>query len=379
MEDETENEKFQADSEMEDIEGSLEECELEESFLEEEEEIYKKLTKDEEIIARRYATKWMKAINDSKRKFFENIDPEIVQQLIFPDCLAIFTKEESVGEFVIVMGRINRENERCILIHVNNSAVIDDVKYATDITTICTTNLETLQQVYRRTEESEENIFDQRIVLLRDEKNYTVKKIIFNGQIHEKITRIIPREELPGFISEGASFLLHRYILKTKMKGPFCLNGIDTNLGKCTVTFVPLEEMGQTIQRHLVYIVGVKQKTTNFKKEEETWTTYYNHLDFHMTQRKQSDSPVEMVLVRLPIGLGRAPPNFLADWESNPQLWSYFNERKAAIVADYMEYLHRNPEVKALLSDFLLFLLHKKPSDICDAAAHFFNDYLKDY
>ncbi|XP_023237278.1 ciliogenesis-associated TTC17-interacting protein-like isoform X2 [Centruroides sculpturatus] len=368
MEDETENEKFQADSEMEDIEGSLEECELEESFLEEEEEIYKKLTKDEEIIARRYATKWMKAINDSKRKFFENID-----------CLAIFTKEESVGEFVIVMGRINRENERCILIHVNNSAVIDDVKYATDITTICTTNLETLQQVYRRTEESEENIFDQRIVLLRDEKNYTVKKIIFNGQIHEKITRIIPREELPGFISEGASFLLHRYILKTKMKGPFCLNGIDTNLGKCTVTFVPLEEMGQTIQRHLVYIVGVKQKTTNFKKEEETWTTYYNHLDFHMTQRKQSDSPVEMVLVRLPIGLGRAPPNFLADWESNPQLWSYFNERKAAIVADYMEYLHRNPEVKALLSDFLLFLLHKKPSDICDAAAHFFNDYLKDY
>lgn len=54
------------------------------------------------------------------------------------------------------------------------------------------------------------------------------------------------------------------------------------------------------------------------------------------------------------------------------QLYSKFLDRKEELKADHAVYMKDHPEVKALLADFLQFLLLRKPDDVIEFASEFF-------
>ncbi|KAK1879085.1 Ciliogenesis-associated TTC17-interacting protein [Dissostichus eleginoides] len=54
------------------------------------------------------------------------------------------------------------------------------------------------------------------------------------------------------------------------------------------------------------------------------------------------------------------------------QMCSKFLDRKEELKADHASYLRQHPEIRALISDFLQFLLLRKPDDIFQFARDYF-------
>ncbi|KAG8547953.1 hypothetical protein GDO81_027060 [Engystomops pustulosus] len=112
-----------------------------------------------------------------------------------------------------------------------------------------------------------------------------------------------------------------------------------------------------------------------------TWQCYFLP-DGHLTSRVQVGSPVTMKITQMPIlsepeeedpkpVFEKKPLN----WEEDAQLYSQFLERKEELLSDHETYLRRHPELKALLGDFMQFLLLRKPEDVVTFAAEFFGSF----
>jgi hypothetical protein len=65
-------------------------------------------------------------------------------------------------------------------------------------------------------------------------------------------------------------------------------------------------------------------------------------------------------------------------WEDHIEMLSHFLDRKDELKEDHVNYMKRHPELKAILGDFLQFLLMRKPSDVIEFAADFFSSYSAD-
>ncbi|GCB83719.1 hypothetical protein scyTo_0024178, partial [Scyliorhinus torazame] len=64
-------------------------------------------------------------------------------------------------------------------------------------------------------------------------------------------------------------------------------------------------------------------------------------------------------------------------WEDDMQLYFKFIDRTEALKADYNSYLRHHPELRALMADFLKFLLLRKPQDVVTFAAEYFAPFSK--
>lgn len=59
-------------------------------------------------------------------------------------------------------------------------------------------------------------------------------------------------------------------------------------------------------------------------------------------------------------------------WEEDMELYSRFLDRKEQLRLGHAGYLRQHPDARALVSDFLLFLLVRQPQDAVTFAAEFF-------
>ncbi|XP_016304785.1 ciliogenesis-associated TTC17-interacting protein-like [Sinocyclocheilus anshuiensis] len=63
-------------------------------------------------------------------------------------------------------------------------------------------------------------------------------------------------------------------------------------------------------------------------------------------------------------------------WEEDMELYSKIFDRKEELKADYSSYIRQHPVLKALLGDFLQFLLLRKPQDVFSFAHDFFAPFV---
>ncbi|XP_019715237.1 ciliogenesis-associated TTC17-interacting protein-like [Hippocampus comes] len=92
----------------------------------------------------------------------------------------------------------------------------------------------------------------------------------------------------------------------------------------------------------------------------------------HLASRLQVGSPVTMRLLQLPSQKEEAYDKIPLVWEEDIQMRSKFLDRKEELKADHASYLRAHPEIRALISDFLQFLLLKKPNDVFQFAREYF-------
>ncbi|XP_014662124.1 PREDICTED: ciliogenesis-associated TTC17-interacting protein-like [Priapulus caudatus] len=67
------------------------------------------------------------------------------------------------------------------------------------------------------------------------------------------------------------------------------------------------------------------------------------------------------------------------EWESDLQMKSNFLDKKEQLKADHGVYMRRHPELKAILADFLQFLLLRKPRDVFAFAADYYASFCHKY
>uniref|UniRef100_A0A672LZA4 Ciliogenesis-associated TTC17-interacting protein n=1 Tax=Sinocyclocheilus grahami TaxID=75366 RepID=A0A672LZA4_SINGR len=143
----------------------------------------------------------------------------------------------------------------------------------------------------------------------------------------------------------------------------------------------------QMIGEELVDIFGIERTVSSPKDSSGTWHCYFLP-DGHLASRMHLGSPAIMKLQHLPFlldgGLKTSSlymekdqiPVFETERPStNMQMCDSFSLTQEELKADY-SYIRLHPELKALLGDFLLFLLLRKPQDVFSFAHDFFAPFV---
>ncbi|XP_042851255.1 ciliogenesis-associated TTC17-interacting protein isoform X3 [Panthera tigris] len=141
----------------------------------------------------------------------------------------------------------------------------------------------------------------------------------------------------------------------------------------------------QTIQvGHQEVDVFIVEQTVHSNEGIPGSCQFYLLSDGHLAKRIQVGSPGCCMITKMPILRDKdelePAPVFEKKplvWEEDMELYSRFLGRKEELRVSHHSYLRQHPEAQALISDFLLFLLLRRPADVVTFAAEYFGPFAK--
>ncbi|XP_058561126.1 ciliogenesis-associated TTC17-interacting protein isoform X6 [Neofelis nebulosa] len=141
----------------------------------------------------------------------------------------------------------------------------------------------------------------------------------------------------------------------------------------------------QTIQvGHQEVDVFIVEQTVHSDEGIPGSCQFYLLSDGHLAKRIQVGSPGCCMITKMPILRDKdeiePAPVFEKKplvWEEDMELYSRFLGRKEELRVSHNSYLRQHPEAQALVSDFLLFLLLRRPADVVTFAAEYFGPFAK--
>ncbi|XP_042615116.1 ciliogenesis-associated TTC17-interacting protein-like, partial [Cyprinus carpio] len=212
---------------------------------------------------------------------------------------------------------------------------------------------------------------DRKVHIVKQDDQLVLNRIISEKEGVKTQTHTFPLSSLKGFVSEASNLMILRILARQKSvpeNMTFLLFDADTALSKSVYRALGCKK--QMIGEELVDIFGIERTVSSSKDSSGTWHCYFLP-DGHLESRVQLGSTVIMKLQHLPFLLDGVEkdqtPVFEKKpliWEEDMELYSKFLDRKEELKADYSSYIRQHPEIKALLGDFLQFLLLRKPQDV---------------
>lgn len=318
--------------------------------------------------------------------FISKLDEgRIDSRILFKDRLITLSENtgKEVGELSISIDSSAYSGKECYLVQANSNGVVDTVPVGTNITAYVTPQLETLEHTQHEYVNIPGNTLTKRSVLCQVEGGYQLVITKTEGDEETTTTENFSADEMSRFISEGANLALQRLSIVHGMHSRMCFKVFSTDNLLSNVTYAPLESHSISIQNVTLDTVGIERTVDNKDEQPTTWKIYFLS-DGHMYTRAQDGSPVYMKVKDV-------PENFIKDedadwvfpdfgkgklhWEDDIEMLSHFLDRKDELKEDHVNYMKRHPELKAILGDFLQFLLMRKPSDVIEFAADFFSSY----
>ncbi|KAL4222899.1 hypothetical protein ACF0H5_018939 [Mactra antiquata] len=312
--------------------------------------------------------------------FLESIVPEVdYKYLTFEDHLVTTSDNgKELGEFTVSIEPTKHKGLECFLVHANSHGAIDGVPCGTSITAYVGNNLETYEQQHHEYVKLENCPLDRKTFIVKQDDDFVVNRVITQGEDIQRSSKTMKAETMKGFISEGSNLLLHRLFVEKGIPESMQLISFDSDTNLCPAIYRRLEERTQTVEKTELKVYGIERTINSAIDLPTTWQSYFME-DGHLTNRVQVGSPVTMKLSFVPPYVIRdeepAKPTFEKQtlrWEDDAQLYSQFLDRKEELKADHAKYMHHHPELKALLADFMQFLLLRKPDDVIAFAAEYF-------
>lgn len=316
-------------------------------------------------------------------KFLESIMPEEdFKYLMFDDSLATVSDTgKELGEFAVSIEQAKHKGQECYLVHANSHGAIDGVPCGTSITAYVGNNLETLEQQHHEYVKLENCPLDRKTFIVRQDDDFVINRVITQGEDIQRSSKTVHSDTMKGFISEGSNLLLHRLLIEKGVPDNFQLISFDSDTNLCPAIYRRLEERTQTVEKTELKVLGIERTINSTVDLPTTWQSYFME-DGHLTNRVQVGSPVTMKLSFVPPYIIRdeEPPKPTFEkqplkWEDDAQLYSQFMDRKEELKADHAMYMRHHPELKALLADFMQFLLLRKPDDVIQFAAEYFASF----
>lgn len=313
-------------------------------------------------------------------KYLATLVPEVdFKYIMFDDSLVTVSDTgKELGEFTVTIEPTKFKGQECFLIHANSHGAIDGVPCGTSIVCHVSKTLETLEQHHHEYVKLENCPLDRKTTILRQSDAYIINRIITQGEDVQRTSRTVPLENMMGFISEGSNLLLHRLFIDKGLLQDLQFISFDSDTNLCPAIYRSLEERTQTIESVEMRVFGVERTIDSIVDLPTTWQSYFL-IDGHLSNRVQVGSPVTMKLQILPtlIEKDMEPPKPVFEkkelnWEEDLQMYSRFLDRKEELKNDHTVYMRHHPELKALLADFLQFLLLRKPDDTIAFAAQYF-------
>ncbi|XP_075687180.1 ciliogenesis-associated TTC17-interacting protein isoform X3 [Rhinoderma darwinii] len=264
-------------------------------------------------------------------EFMSSVGLEELRLCLFSESLeSISESGAEVGSFTVNVQStyyeaVGRSDEKCFLVDVSSRSAVDDVPCGSSINAYISLQLETLEQNHHEFVKLKGHSLDKKTHMRRRDDQMVISRVITEGQ---------------------------------------------RDLGS----------RPQLIGKDTAEVYGI-ERAIHSDDVPITWQCYFLP-DGHLTSRVQVGSPVTMRIAQMPIlsepeeedpkpVFEKKPLN----WEEDAQLYSEFLERKEELMSGHETYLRRHPEMKALVGDFLQFLLLRKPDDIVTFAAEFFGPF----
>jgi len=331
--------------------------------------------------------------------FLNDIDEEDFKHLLFSDGLIIMSDMgKELGDFTVSCEATQYEDgTNCFLVHANSHGAIDNVPCGTSITAWITPKLGTLKQEHHEYVKLDNHPLDRKTFIVKQGEEYIINRVVSQGEETTRTALSIPAERMTSFISEGSNLLLQRLLVKKGFAEPFQLLSFDSDANLCPVVYRSLEERTQVVEETELTVVGVERTINSVSDLPTTWQVYFTKdgyeliaidgpedllFTWHLTSRVQVGSPVTMRISQLPKPVEEEEeaekPTFgkkELNWEEDMQLYSRFLDRKDELKNEHAVYMRHHPELKSLLSDFLQFLLLRKPDDVISFSADYFSSF----
>uniref|UniRef100_A0A3Q2XC15 Ciliogenesis-associated TTC17-interacting protein n=1 Tax=Hippocampus comes TaxID=109280 RepID=A0A3Q2XC15_HIPCM len=300
-------------------------------------------------------------------------EPVELTKCVFADSLVTISEGgRDLGRFCVSMEFAHRAHQPCVLLHAQSQGAIDDSPCGTTVTgewgpclTFLHMNILATPGPCLHGALSKNFFFSQflPIVLIIDH-SYTCYEEVTRDSVSYSMTA------LRGLVTEGSNFLLMRLLaLRKKIPEHMTCISFDQKLR------ISLEQEQMEIEGETVEVFGVERIVHSVDESPTTWQCYFL-ADGHLASRLQVGSPVTMRLLQLPSqkeeGIHTPYDKIPLVWEEDIQMRSKFLDRKEELKADHASYLRAHPEIRALISDFLQFLLLKKPNDVFQFAREYF-------
>ncbi|KAI3375254.1 hypothetical protein L3Q82_021759 [Scortum barcoo] len=327
-------------------------------------------------------------------------EPAELQRCVFADSLVTVSEGgRDLGRFTVTVEFACRDQQPCVLLHAQSLGAIDDSPCGTTVTAYLTTDLEVLEEDYHEYVKLEGHSLDKRCHMVQRDGQMVIDKVTTVGE--EVVTTesvSYPMSELRGLLTEGSNLLLMRLLaLKKKVPGHMTFISFDQGLHIIHTTLSELGLKELEVGGETVEVFGVERVVHSVEEIPTTWQCYFLD-DGHLASRVQVGSPVTMRLLQLPsqpqkgnhthrykncfsketesvmvlcvrmLGFEKIP----LVWEEDMQMRSKFLDRKEELKADHASYLRQHPDIRALVADFLQFLLLRKPDDVFQFAREYF-------
>ncbi|XP_047446154.1 ciliogenesis-associated TTC17-interacting protein-like [Mugil cephalus] len=311
--------------------------------------------------------------SDEAIAFMSSIEPAELVKCLFPDTLVTVSEGgRDLGKFSVTLEFAHRVQQPCLLLHAQSHGSIDDFPCGTTVTAYLTTDLEVLEEDYHEYVKLQGQSLDRRCHMVQHDGQMMISKVTTVGEESTKENVTYPMCVLRGLVTEGSSLLLMRLIaLRKKVPEHMTFVSLDQRLHVIHSTISGLGLKQMEVGSEILEVFGVERIIHCVEDSPTTWHCYFLD-DGHLVSRVQVGSPVTMRLLQLPSKIGKGFQKIPLVWEEDMQMRSEFLDRKEELKAHHTSYLRRHPEIRALISDFLQFLLLRKPDDVFQFAREYF-------
>lgn len=327
--------------------------------------------------------------------FMSGIEPAELLKCTFSDSLVTVSEGgRELGKFTVTAEVTRRVQQPCMLLHAQSQGAINDSPCGTTVTAYLTTDLEVLEEDYHEYVKLEGHSLDRRCHMVQRDGKMLIDKVTTVGEETTMESVSHPMSVLSGLVTEGSSLLLMRLMaLRKTVPEHMTFISLDQGLRIIRTTFSELAPKQLEVGDETVEVFGVERIVHSVEDGPTTWQCYFL-ADGHMASRVQVGSPVTMRLLQLQsqpkgghhchthththvtvfneivraLGFEKIPLVL----EEDMQMRSNFLARKEELKADHASYLRQHPEIRVLMSDFLQFLLLRKPEDVFQFAREYF-------
>ncbi|KAM4604676.1 ciliogenesis-associated TTC17-interacting protein [Polymixia lowei] len=319
-------------------------------------------------------------------KFLSSIEPAELQKCMFSDSLVTVSEGgRELGEFIVTVEFARRVQQPCLLLHAHSQGAIDDTPCGTTVTAYLSTDLETLEQDHREYVKIRGHRLDRRCHMVQRDGQMMINTVNTVGEEVTQESVCYPLSVVRGLVTEGSNLLLMRLIaLRKKVPENMTFITFDQESHITQTIYSELGLKQLEVGSGMVEVFGLERTVDSVEDVSATWQCYFLS-DGHLASRVQVGSPVTMKLLELP----ELEKDSMDDkpvfekrplvWEEDMEMHSRFLDRKEELKADHASYLRQHPELRALMADFLQFLLLRKPDDIFQFAREYFLPFASHY
>ncbi|KAG9471872.1 hypothetical protein GDO78_022400 [Eleutherodactylus coqui] len=318
--------------------------------------------------------------------FMAGAGPDELRLCLFSESLqSVSQSGAAVGSFTVDIQSAyyeqdGRDDEKCYLVHISSHSSVDGVPCGSSITASISLQLETLEQQHHESLKLKGHSLDKKTHMRRRDDQMVVSRVITEGQQVRHDTKSYDLSELTGLVSEASNLLIMRLLARRKTPQNLDFLTFDAEMNLCISSYRALGSRTQLIGKDTVEVYGI-ERAIHSADVPITWQVYFLP-DGHLSSRVQVGSPVTLTVSQMPIlsEPEEEDPKPVFEkkplaWEEDAELYSQFLERKEELTSAHQTYLRRHPELKALLGDFMQFLLLRKPEDVITFAAEFFGPF----